>query len=584
MYIQEPTPRMPRLLLAALWVLLAATLPAAAAPSLDITIEGLPDTLREAVLAQLSLKREQGHPLLTEPRIRILHARAPDEIRQALQPFGYYRAEVDAELHPQNGGFLARYRVRRGPPVRIGNVDVAILGEGTDDPAFEDWREDFPLKPGNVLLHEPYEQAKSTLLATARRRGYFDAELTERRIEVRLAENRADVTLRFATGPRYRFGEVSFPEVPLNEELLRRYIPFKPGDPFDIDQVLTLQRALADSDYFQQVDVLPQPERAVEQRVPIAVELTMKKANRYTFGVGYGTDTGPRGTIGFERRWANRRGHRIGAELTASDVLTEVTMRYRIPMKNPNTDYLGFTGDWTAETTDVSSRETSVISAAFTGFAADWQRTVSLNYQEERFTVADTTELSTMLYPAVGWQRIEADDRLVPNHGWRLILTAKGAWEQVASSTDLAQGQIAFKHVTTALGGRLISRVDGGASETSDFDKLPVSLRFFAGGDRSVRGYAYNSLGPEEDGEVVGGKHLLAASVEYDKFFTERWGAAVFLDEGNAFNTSDFTLNQGAGVGLRYKLPFGVIRVDVAQAISLPSRPWRLHLTIGPEL
>ncbi len=565
-------------------LLLAVVAPTTAA-ELRVSVQGIEGEMHDTVRSRLSLVSEQGHPLLTPERIKLLNARAPREIREALQPFGYYNVRVSADLSRQEGVWQATYVVTPGAPVTIDQVDLAIRGEGADDEAFVDWRNRFPLQAGEVLRHAPYEEAKAELLRIARNRGYFDALLREHRIAVDPNRNRAAVTLLLDSGPRYQFGTVSFPEaIPLRESLLERYRPFEPGDPFDSDLLLALQRRLADSDYFERVIVEPRPEAAREQRVPVEVDAEMQERTRYTLGLGYGTDTGPRTTVGVERRWVNTRGHRFGSELTVSEILTEATFRYRIPLDEPSTDFLGFTGDWTDEETDTTSRETSLVGVSMTHLTGGWLRTLALNYEEESFQVASTDERSRMLVPGIGFQRVVASDRLLPRHGWRLALSLKGASEAMLSSTDMLQGLLRFKHVTTANGGRLITRVQAGATKTSDFSQLPVSLRFFAGGDESVRGYPYQSLGPLENGQVVGGKHLLVGSVEYD-YFWGNWGAAVFVDQGNAFNsTSDFELAQGTGFGVRYKLPFGLIRADLARAITDPERSWRLHLTIGPEL
>jgi translocation and assembly module TamA len=131
----------------------------------------------------------------------------------------------------------------------------------------------------------------------------------------------------------------------------------------------------------------------------------------------------------------------------------------------------------------------------------------------------------------------------------------------------------------------LITRLDIGRTGIDDFTQLPASLRFFAGGDQSVRGYSYNTLGPTDaQGAVVGGPHLLVGSVEYEHALASKWSAAVFFDQGNALNDFRDPLKKGAGVGVRWRTPIGQIRVDVAAALSEPGRPRRFHISIGPDL
>jgi translocation and assembly module TamA len=127
--------------------------------------------------------------------------------------------------------------------------------------------------------------------------------------------------------------------------------------------------------------------------------------------------------------------------------------------------------------------------------------------------------------------------------------------------------------------------VEGGHTSVKDFDNLPATLRFYAGGDQSVRGYAYNSLGPLDSlGSVAGGKYLLVGSIEYEHRLFEKWSAATFYDVGNAYNSSSEDFKEGAGVGLRWRSPIGPLRVDVSWALSLEEHPWRFHLVVGPDL
>jgi translocation and assembly module TamA len=115
---------------------------------------------------------------------------------------------------------------------------------------------------------------------------------------------------------------------------------------------------------------------------------------------------------------------------------------------------------------------------------------------------------------------------------------------------------------------------------------LPASLRFFAGGDRSVRGYSYQSLGPKDStGKVIGGKNLFVGSLEIERPVLKDWGVALFYDAGNAFNSlSEVNLFQGAGIGLRYYSPVGTLRLDLARQIGVDNPKFRIHFTVGFQL
>jgi translocation and assembly module TamA len=144
---------------------------------------------------------------------------------------------------------------------------------------------------------------------------------------------------------------------------------------------------------------------------------------------------------------------------------------------------------------------------------------------------------------------------------------------------------IAGKGIRSVGPGRLMFRFDAGTTMTNDLDSLPTSIRYFAGGDQTVRGYRYESLGPEnEAGDVIGGKHKLSVGLEYDFPIMDNWKLAVFTDTGNAFNDfADYELKTGAGIGVRWLSPIGPIRVDLASALDNDNK-LRLHITMGPDL
>ena len=181
---------------------------------------------------------------------------------------------------------------------------------------------------------------------------------------------------------------------------------------------------------------------------------------------------------------------------------------------------------------------------------------------------------------------MSADGRLNIDKGFRFDATLKAANDAVLSDANMASLELGFKAVLPLTERfRVLTRANLGATYIEDFNALPPSLRFFAGGDHSVRGYAYEQLGPEDDtGTVIGGRYLATASAEVDYRFKENWRVALFTDIGNAMIEPNEKLKQSVGFGIRWISPIGSIRLDLAQAIDEPDKPWRLHLTLGPDL
>ena len=559
-----------------------------AGAAIRVEISGVEDDERNNVQLFLSIEQYKDQKDISEGRVRALHARAPNEIRAALRPFGWYRPQIESQLTSENGDWQAHYRIDPGPRLAVTTLDLKLTGEAEADPAFDRLLTRFPLKPGDPLIHARYEAGKRTLLNLGVERGYFDAQLIRSELRIDLNAYRADVILHYDSGPRFHFGAVEIEQdIDLDPRLVLRMVPFKSGEPFDTGQVLKLQSALSDSGYFQQVDVQPRRDLASGREVPVQLKLTGRAPNRYTLGVGFGTDTGVRGKVGWERRLINRAGHRFGTELSGSEIRTGVNARYTIPVGEPHIDQLAFNVGYVDDHPETSDSQTYTVGASYSHGRGLWRETLALNYQREEFRVADEVGRSNLLVPGVNWLRIDSDDRLYARRGWRLQLDLRGTAESIGSDTSFLQGRAAGKYIyPLGESARLIARLDLGATATSYFEQLPASYRFFAGGDQSVRGYDYNTIGAiNEAGEVIGGKYLAVGSLEVERSIVGKWSAALFYDVGNAFNdlSTEF-YKHGVGVGIRWRSPIGPVRIDYASAISEDGNPWRIHVVIGPDL
>lgn len=557
-----------------------------------IEVDGLDRDLRRNVVATLSLEEARNDDDLDEDRIRRLHAKAPEEIETALQPFGYYRPGVQSALERQGDTWLARYTVEPGPALKVTRRDVQILGEGADDSGFRELARELPLTEGETLFHPDYEEGKTALEEYAAENGYLDAAFQTSEIRVDLASYTSEVVLHYDTGPRYRFGPVIFNQDFLNPDLLRGYITWEQGEPLNVNELLEAQNALSDSPYFQRVEVVTRQEQAQGLEVPIEVNLIASRKQRWTAGAGYGTDTGPRGTVGLELRRINRRGHRGQSEARVSEIEKSFSASYQIPGPYPRTDVLTFQVAYADLRPETSRSQSALVGAGLTQARGSWREAFGLNFQREDFEVGVDKGISELLIPQASWNRVKADDRISATSGQRLEFKIRGADESLFSNATFLQAQAEGKLITSfADRFRFISRAQVGYTETDQFRELPPTMRFFAGGDQSVRGFAYQALGPvDEEGNVIGGETLLTGSVELEyrileKWrFLEKWGVAAFYDTGNAMESFSGSLERGAGVGLRWVSPIGPIRADVAWALSEPDRPIRFHLTVGPDL
>lgn len=575
-----------KLLLLTMIMLLLPRYAAADTPSVTLKVQGVSEDIQAAIEASLSLSRWKNQPRLTTDLIERFHKKAPQEIRSVMEPFGYYKSRIESQLILEKEVWKATYKIVPGPPILLSEIKVKITGPGSGDPVFKRWEENYPLKQNDILNHKIYEDAKKTLLRHASERGYFESKFVISEIRIDLENYNAKIRLEFETGPRDFFGEVKFIESYFDPHLLNRFVPFKPGDPYQVSALLDLQRNLSNTNYFQNVEVRPLLKSIDNHMVPIEVRLQRRKRMRYSIGAGYVTDEGPRVKLSAERRWVNQSGHMAAFDARGSGIGKSFEGRYTIPLSKPASEALNFIFGIETQDVDVANRETSSIALNYVKKPGKWFRTVALLYEQERFEVGDERGFSKLLVPKIVYHRVSADNRFRPQKGWRVDLDILGSHKSLGSDVSFLQTQLRGKYIFTPWAdGRIITRVHIGLSWTSEFSEVPVSYRFFTGGDYSVRGYKYLSLGPtDEDGNVIGGKFLFTGSLEYEHNITGQFSLVLFYDAGNASNTILIPIKHGAGLGARWHLPFGNLWFGAASALSDRGRPWRLHLTVGFDL
>ncbi len=559
----------------------------------NVVISGLNQQLEQNVRLFLSIEQQKYSDLLTTGRLQRLHKKAALEISKALEPFGYYRAKViNSSLEKVDGdGWQARYDIDAGQAIPVGVFDLQLDDIVRSDPAFQELLASFGLRPGAPFRHAEYERLKSELARLASERGYVSARFSRHQVEIDLQNYRANVYLSFDGGLRYKFGPTHFSQVVLDEDLLRRFLPFKQGDPFHMDRLIEVQQALNDSDYFSEVEVSPGEADAETMEVSISIRLAARKRHRLSLGLGYGTDTGARTKFGWQIPRFNKQGHRIDTQANFSELGYSLSTQYTVPILNPRTDQLIYSAAQVNEKTDSSESTLRTLGVSLNRKRGLWRESLSLNYQQEDYTIADTSDQTVLLIPGSHWTRIWGSEfwgnQLINFFdGVRLDLGIRLASSELFSDVDFTQINGSIKSINR-LGDahRIISRGRIGYTNTNDFEHLPATIRYFAGGAQSVRGYSYESLGPKDaDGDVVGGQYLLEGSIEYEYSINARWAIAVFLDAGNAMNDLGDDLERGAGFGLRWNSPIGAVRFDLASAISTEDRPWRLHINIGPDL
>lgn len=557
-------------------------LPALAA--IQVEISGLSDDLKSNVEAFLELETYADDEALTEATVRRAYKRAEKNIRDALRPFGYYDPTIKAQLSRTEQGWAAKLEIDPGRPVLLTVLDVRISGEAQTDPVFIELVNQSGLTKSQPIRHDYYDKLKQRLVELAAERGFFEAELTRHELIVDPSRYVAEVHLHLNSGPRYRVGTITVFQDFLRNDVVTRGITIEEGEYFDASRIRETEYALYDMGYFMTVEIIPTPDPHTRE-ASIEIRLTPTRRHRWTVGGGYSTDTQIYVRAGWENRIANRHGHRMGLNIRLSEIKQDLLYRYIIPHKKPNERLTILTGFIREKRGDTRSNrfEIAPIDTAYWG---QWQRDLFGIVQAEVSDIAERTFDDVWLIPGLRALRATWDNPTNPSRGYKLAPAARGSLTELGSKTDYLQLHLrSAAYVPVTPKWRFYLRGEIGATAVDDFSVLPASQRFFAGGDRSVRGYGFNELSPvDEDGNKIGGRNLVFGSVELEFDVRPKWTIDTFFDFGNAVDSFSDPLEYSAGIGMRWRSPLGLIGADIAQSLSEPELGPRLHLSIRPEL
>jgi len=550
----------------------------------DVSLKGVEDPLRSNVLAHLRLDDESCDE--PESVIRYRFGAAETQIGDALKPYGYYSPTIEGSLDfPADACWQAVFRITPGAPVIIRRVNVRLLGDGDSSRVLQGIIAETKLEVGKPLNHAEYDTTKTRLAVTARERGYFDASFSSSDLTINPDTRSAEIDLILDTGPRYHFGKLSIDSSTLSEAFIRRYLTFAEGAPFEQSALRKLQTDLVRGEYFSNVDI--SLTRNPDNSVDVHLKLTEGRRIRYGIGLGYGTDTGPVIRADWVNRWVNHRGHRLEFDTELSPVTRSATVDYRIPSKRPQRDWYSLYGGYSWRDTDAVESKARKVGLREERFhTSRWRSNRFVEYLIEEFRQDLEWEERQSLVPGYALTYLYANSTERPTQGLRLSAEVLGASTVALSDVSFGRLKLSGKTIlplTTK--SRLLLRGDIGWMATEDFDRTPPTYRFYAGGDRSVRGYAYQSLGPQDlDGNSIGGRRLLTGSVEIDHRLTDHWSVALFTDAGNVGKDNlQRDLPWSVGAGIRWYSPIGPIRLDFAFP-QQGNDSFRIHISMGPDL
>ncbi|CAA0290027.1 MAG: autotransporter assembly complex family protein [Pseudomonadota bacterium] len=567
---------------------------AQAQEGISYNIQGVKDDkLRNNIRLHLnSLDVEKA--LLTDP---YWQGEVSDTVATALQPYGYYNSETNVVI---DDGDKVTVNVSLNAPLTINKVTREIIGAGREDKAFRERFNALKLKEGDVLNQTIYESFKSSMFNYALSNGYFDFHWQATRLDLVRGAKQANVLLIAQSGPQYQFGELKIVGEDKAKAIISRLKPFETGDAYSSAVLSDFNRRLNQSGYFNRVIARPVVSDAEGLRVPVEVSLQHRPTDAFNVSLGAATDTGPRVRLGWERPWVNDKGHSVSSDIFISEPEQSVTADYRIPMKNITRDYASIEAGYQFIEYANTSFESETLSLSAHRYwqknDSPWQHDGSITYLRETYDQGElNTNTTSLVLPGYSLTYRNKDSELNISNGSYIQMLAQYGKEGFGSDIDFAKAVVEATLIRTFNDVHRISlRGEAGAIKTNSFDEVPTSLRFYAGGDQSVRGFDYREISPTADvidpetGELVtdsiGGKYLLTTSVEYAYRVADNWRVAAFVDAGTATNDTSTTLTYSVGPGVHWLSPIGPVRFYVARGFAPDENTWQLHIMLGPEL
>jgi translocation and assembly module TamA len=577
-------------------ILLLAALCATPARALTVEVDA-PEAIRS--LLMLHLETARAARLGEKPdaeEIARLQRQSELTARDLLATEGYFSPQVDSAVERVGDDWRVDYRVAPGLRTLVRSAKLSFAGAVLTRADAAGLRgrieRNFSLKAGMPFRQADWETAKLGTLRPLLSSRYPAARIAASEARVDPAARTADLTLTVDSGPAFFYGP---PAISGSQRypasIVRNLNPARPGKPYRQQDLLDYQAALEASGYYAQAAVRIEPDPALAAAVPIQVEVVERPEKLLNFGVGASTDTGARVQAGWLSRDIADRGLRLKLDARIETARQLGAAELAWPRNaNGYENSLGLQ----LKREDIEGQETraTVLVAKRTRARGQVETTLSLQYQTEDQIIGGSLDARNRALTAnYAWTQRAIGRAFYPRSGYVLSVQAGGAAEALLSDTSFVR--LYGRHTQyfrVGSSGRLVLRGELGSVLAESRDGIPTDFLFRAGGDNSVRGYAYQSLGRTLDGGVASVRYLATGSVEYNYFFgrdwglrdwgLRDWGMALFIDAGDAADSLDsLTPVFGYGVGARYRSPVGPVNLDVAYGEDTDE--FRLHFSLG---
>jgi len=546
-----------------------------------------PKDLVDSLTQSVDLVRWQSYTDMTADLLDRLAREAIEQGKEAAATSGYFSAQVDVAIDRATDPLTVTLRVTPGQPTEIREVRIDVSGpastdHGAGEAAIAKMNEDWLLPQGSVFHQSTWDRAKVRAVATLAASPYAAAKLTQSEASIDPDARTADLSVEIASGPPFRVGRMEVKGLSrYDTELVRNYSTLKPGDLYSgaaLDQFL---RRLNGSGYFASAQAVLDNDPANADDAPLNVSVIEAPTKKLEAGVGYSTDTEFR--VNASYRDVNVDGHALQFYVDArlESLLQSGTLRLIQPP-----DDRGWVNAYTLakyERTNLNDLLTNTVGAGMRRSSIEeynqWQYGAAFMHDQQRPLGGDESTAHALYLDVERiWRRV--DDLVAPTRGWILDLEG-GVGVPGASTRGFGRAIARFgAWYPVNRDWSLSGKAETGAVVGASRQEVPSTLLFRTGGDTTVRGYAFDSLGVTDGQATVPGRYYVLGSVEVTRWINATWGIATFVDAGNAFDEwNDAKVDLGYGVGARIRTPIGPFRFDVAYGQE--SRQVRVHFSVG---
>ena len=567
-------------------------------PAFEISIDA-PEPLAAFLARHAEIQRFQSLPDLSRAELERLVMQTPQNLRDLLGTQGYFSPTVEVRLTGVDGPVpQVDIRIEPGPPTRVARFEITLEGDVKDNPDALAQRErltaDALLPLGQIFTQAAWDDAKARALRALTEVRYPRARLVNSLADIVPEVNEANLYLVLDSGPVHFFGDVTVEGAQrYDAEMARRLVRLagvRPGQAYDEAALQAAQRRLTDSGYYPSAFVLLAPDGDPAQHVVVA-RVREAPLQKVVIGAGASTDRGARFTLEHTHhrlpglRW--RALSRFQAERDASTLGLDLTS----PVDDKGWQWLG-TGEWKRQedASRVTRSELLRLGRKQDGTTLD--RSYYLQIDRARVHASGlVAPAATSLSANYAWTRRAFDDLTHPQRGHGLAAEMGIGWTLTQTHKPYLRGRVRWLGIWPAANAserpsRLALRLEGGAIWAPQSAAVPVTQRFLAGGDQSVRGYVQRDIGvPLPSGGVDAGKLLAVASLEWQRPWWRdgqktAWESVVFWDAGAVANrVADLRPKVGVGLGVRYNSPVGPLQADLAYGVD--RKRLRLHLSVG---